>query len=801
MASQQKRLFDENDSDEEDGWACNTSKEGIQINKAYADKYNDWREAEELQKAKDRYGTNLNVESDSETSDDDYVEPENPEFDKDFFCALGALHSKNASILNQDKKFFKDSYAGGSKEKKDKPMTLKDYERNMLLEKGPGFEEGEMPSSSTAFSGQREHLNFKGGDSDEDDDDDGGLLSSGLFTKTKDSSSKSKTEETSKSGNEVIDYLRGEKVNIGDKSDAQMLEGLKKAWNDNSISEQDKWLADFFINKRYMEDEDENVERAYNEAVIDEETLSEDERTFKKMEDFETKYRFRFEEPDEDFIKQYPRVIGSSLRQKDNKRKDKREEVRQRKEAEKERKKQEIQQIKAMKRKEIIKKIEQIKEASGNEHVDIMEDEIDGDFDPEEHNRKMALMFGEDYYGDDADTDKPVFEDDDEDLIRDYDHWMEKFGPGRGEQSQENSRTVQSTSQNSEEYEPNVEDPDFNMDADYDPNQEVMEKFSKKKRRHRSKVAQALERKKPVFDPQEKTFDEYFDEYYKLDFEDIVGGMPCRFKYRKVKENDFGLSTEEILNARDTELNRWYSLKKLLRHDRSEEEEKRDQKSYQHRASLPHVKKKILGSLFNETQEEQQEAEEDKKRRKNLKKKLKRQQKEEMMKEVLSKYGPVGTVSEKETQETGEQNVQETSSGEPPAKKKKKMKKQQGSDADAMEVLHVNTEVTSIESIPQGVKEEVNCASDNENEDVKKDETELQNDEELTPKKKKKKKKKKKQGEVAIVQLKETKEKKKYKNQSSLELQGISDARSLAYGLNPKKLKNKVKYGKIKDTS
>ena len=89
------------------------------------------------------------------------------------------------------------------------------------------------------------------------------------------------------------------------------------------------------------------------------------------------------------------------------------------------------------------------------------------------------------------------------------------------------------------------------MDADYNPEEAQETKKTKvtrrKNTRHRSKFSKALEKKRPVFDPNEKDFASYYDEYYQLDFEDVVGGIPCRFKYRKVEPNN---CSDRILTCR-----------------------------------------------------------------------------------------------------------------------------------------------------------------------------------------------------------------------------------------------------------
>ena len=65
-----------------------------------------------------------------------------------------------------------------------------------------------------------------------------------------------------------------------------------------------------------------------------EEDLEKDDEFKRNQEEFEVKYNFRFQEPDPEFIKRYPRTMADTIKKKDTSRKKKREDAKARKEEE-----------------------------------------------------------------------------------------------------------------------------------------------------------------------------------------------------------------------------------------------------------------------------------------------------------------------------------------------------------------------------------------------------------------------------------------------------------------------------------
>lgn len=96
------------------------------------------------------------------------------------------------------------------------------------------------------------------------------------------------------------------------------------------------------------------------------------------------------------------------------------------------------------------------------------------------------------------------------------------------------------------------------MDCEYDPSLDKRNKkntrAAKRKAKKKTLVEEVddednnLDSKKniPKYDPSMGSFEKYIDEYYSLDCEDIVSGVPTRYSYNKVIPNDYGLTVEEV---------------------------------------------------------------------------------------------------------------------------------------------------------------------------------------------------------------------------------------------------------------
>ncbi|CAL2031648.1 unnamed protein product [Caenorhabditis brenneri] len=730
---------------------------GLDINKGYAQKYDNWRRLEEMQKIKDKYG-DLGDDDDSESSES---EPEwTDEHEEAFLRTLGALKSGDRSCFANGKSFFNDiqgSEDGKSnkkakdskKKKKDEKMTIKDYERKLVLEKGGQIDESdeEAEIQKTHQKGYYEEqeeirkslanaINF--GDDDDDDED--------ILTERKKTSKELEEEDA-----DFYEWMKTADTKA-DKKKAKELKHLKKFWKDDEekLDESEKFLRDYLLNKDYQPGENEE-NPTYDEIVA----LEEDEKDLDKNRQYEHKYNFRFEDPDQEFIKQYPRTVAESMRTDDSSRKEKRHEREERKKREKDEKKRELAELKKMKRSEIEQKLGKLRKAAGID-IPLTMDELNEDFDPKEFDKKMKSIFNDEYYGveenvKEDEDEKPVFSDMDDSDFEDYDNLdveeLKKEGVAVPEEEEEDSEESDDSKDDEKEAPKTkksaMKNGKFDMVA---AAQNAMSKDKNDNRRKskRNALKEALAKKKPLFNPKEKTFEEYFNEYYALDYEDIIGDTPTRFKYRDVEANDFGLSTEEILEADERQLNAWASLKKVTAY-RTPQEEFFDRKAYQRKAEDVNKKKRILSTDFGG------------------KKSLKRKAEEEEM----------------EMAEKGAELVEEEE-GEKKKKKKKRGKKK------------VKVVGSVEEEAPEAVEEPEDVV------EKEKEDPEAMDEVEEAPEAPKVQQNGGGQnGGGAPAKKKARKRNNKNKHNAIAEKfgEGMTDSRVKAYGLNPSRLKKGLFYG------
>ncbi|KAJ3800296.1 KRI1-like family C-terminal-domain-containing protein [Lentinula aff. detonsa] len=556
----------------------------LTINEHYANAFQYKKEREELEQLKLKYGSDEEEEdetdSEEDESEDEDGEELTPAVDAAILRTLARIKRKDPEIYNAKTGIFEDEQKklGPTKpiskpaKDKSKPVTMRQVAMEAQLQtlsRSPSLEslthaeeQRQLRDETIAAIQQIDDVNNEGDD---------------LFVlreKTKDEQEQEEEEYRSFLEREVGGDLKA-LVSIEEstwKDEAPPIteneKKMKKRKGKNpekAAEDAQEFLMNYILNRGWIdrsthhvptykevtssksngksktsngkEGIEENDDLPAGEVMLPTADSDIGEEDFEDIVDrFESSYNFRFEEPDAAVIQTHPRQISSLVRREDTTRKEARERRKQRREEEIQKKREEVKRLKTLKTKELRMKLDRIGKEAGKSLEDdptLRELDLEGDWDPEAHDRQMTGL-----YGDDADYDedgKPTWEDD-------IDIGDIPLLDGLENESQSKKKKKKKI-KDREDDGVNIDAMDADVakvdDADDDDEWDGTEEMRKRK------------------------VEEYMDEVYGLDFNDMVGGMPTRFHYAHVQPESFHLSPAEILMAKDSELNDYMGIKQF----------------------------------------------------------------------------------------------------------------------------------------------------------------------------------------------------------------------------------------------
>ncbi|GAB2287140.1 hypothetical protein Dimus_021526 [Dionaea muscipula] len=577
------KLFDDSGDDVEE-----ISK--IEVDEKFAKRFDHNKKREDLQRFEELKKKGLiedsDSDSDSESSSEDDVDIASKKKDIEFLDALLKVRNKDPILKDTGAALFALSEGSeeedeqGKGEKGDKQMKKKKYLKDVmaqhLIEEGPEFEEREeIVKKGKSYAEEQEEIRKQ-------------LLDAVAEAEREDGDAGDLFREKEREGEE-------------EEEDDEVKKKLDEYFGDDEkLDENEMFLKDFFKNKMWV-DHDEGKEGIDGDLI----GVSEDEEELEKQEDFEREYNFRFEENAGDRVLGHSRFVEGSVRKKENARKRQRESKEERMARAEMERKEEVKRLKNLKKKEITDKLNRIREIAGlgeDGGIPLTADDLEEEFDPEEYDKKMNAAFGEQYYGaddpefgSDMDEDrcsleKPNFDKEDEllGLPKDWDVCK----PGDGFLA-ERERYLKSK----------VEDDGADPQGEGDEKQ-PREGKRKRKRKLSLKEKVALEKD--------------LEELYKLDYEDSIGDLKTRFKYKTVTSRRYGLNPVELLLLDEKDLNQYVSLKKLAPYQEQEWkvprikratqrkllQEKLAEQMYRRKASKRHASKTIAKEARNHKNEE-----------------------------------------------------------------------------------------------------------------------------------------------------------------------------------------------------
>ena len=544
--------------DEED----NTTT-SITINKKFAKKYEDEKrhlEIKELEKKRRRYNDKNNLSNQYSDSDESSSESEDeeaelltPSVEAGIFRTLQMIKERDPAIYDKNKNWYEENNKVTNKKnsdkKKDKVMTYKDYMRQRMeeaAERGYASEGDDDDEKMEKKNNDDNHPQIKTYNQEQEELRQAFIkqAKNGTNDNDMDNDNMKKKGNNDVDGDDEDDFLSIVKKSDEDKAKeaAELEEWRKKHQSEllpeaergalqryyaetKDLDQNEQFLRDYILNRRWDDASTGGIgQRVYNEKNNSIVNDDDDEDAVEKAEEFEKTYNFRFEQAGSNEIVSHARHVEGTMRRTDDKRKKKRDEKKQRKRLEKEKKREELKRLKNLKRKELERRLANIEKEVGldgqiSSKFDV--NMLDGDFDPDEFDKKMKEMYNNDFYED------------------------EEYDPeAAGEKEFVNKMVDDDDAADDAEFKTNIVERPVVVVDDDDNNE------------HQEKIQNMNQMKKKAIVDHTKSLND-------LDYEDIIAGMPTRFKYHTVEKDAYGLSTEEILTADDKLLGQFVPLKKI----------------------------------------------------------------------------------------------------------------------------------------------------------------------------------------------------------------------------------------------
>ncbi|KAE8882016.1 hypothetical protein PF005_g7529 [Phytophthora fragariae] len=637
----------------------------LKVNQKFAAAFEERKRKEELS-ALEKRGLNYDDdddESDSDTEDEDGEEL-TKDLDADISKTLRLIRKKDPAIYDPSIAFFKkteddddeDDEASAKKKKNESaPLYYKDLVRQQVIAgdvSGSEDEEEDRKPVQTYAQEQAQikkdflkSLKEKEGESDEEEEE-GDDLDGGLFSVRKKTEGEQKQEEDEF---EEFTTKYGSKMKKGEMDPEKFLEHYlsSEGWKDKTA-----------------------VVPHYEDIVKEDE---EDADELEKAEDFEHTYNFRYEEQGSSVIQTHSRRIEDTMRREDDSRKRKRAERKERKALERQKKEEELRRLKNLKQAEIEQKLKKVARLMGEPEgtASLKPEDLEGDFDPEEYDKRMQAVFDEQYYDeDDDDMEKPTWdEEEDKELFAGL-----PVDPEDEEENEVAEEVAEPTAKTSDEMEEEAHEEEEEQEEQEEGDEE--EEQDGEEERPKKMTMEKMQREKQ----------KYLDELYSLDYEDLIGDIKCRFKYRQVQNNDFGLTVDEIMAANDNELKQLVSLKRMAPYADTEfavdRKRLKNFKKSVREAQEENRRRKHKQDTAETAEAQNGEAEQPKKKRKRNKKKKgveeeAKPEEDETMPETKEEEEDSEPKSKKAKNESAE-SAPVKGSDEPEKKKKRRSKKKKG---------------------------------------------------------------------------------------------------------------------------